>query len=405
MTEKPTEKRFVPVKDLTKSQLVNLNICSRCAHCADYCPTYSEARKRELIPGGRAALLSNLVRKQKGILAKILGPRAVSPEELKRIVSSLYVCTLCGRCAEVCPFAIQTRELWESFRAIIHGIGESPSPMKQVDRNVVDTTNPYGADVELRTMWIDTTGLSEAPMKEKANLVYFVGCTSAIKAQAQSIAFATASLLNKAKEEWTLLGEKELCCGNPTISVGDMEEAKRLAKQNVTTIESTGAKRVVASCPGCYRVLKFVYSQLIGRAPQFEVLHTSELFDEYMRKGMLKVDNRIKERVAFHDPCELSRLSGIYREPRSILRRVAENLAELPENRMDTRCCGGGGVLQAVDNEMRVRIAQRRVKQAEGVGAKILASACPACKITLSEAVRGMNSAVRVVDLNELLTE
>jgi Fe-S oxidoreductase len=243
---------------------------------------------------------------------------------------------------------------------------------------------------------------SEVPTKEKADTVYFVGCTSSLKSQAQDIPAAVATILNRAGEDWTFLGEKEQCCGSPSQMIGNEEKAKELAKHNAEIIEATGAKRVVTGCPGCYRALK-KYSQILGRPLGFEVFHIVQLTDQFLKEGRLSITEKYKEKIAYHDPCELGRLSGVIEEPRAVMRAITDEFVELAENKANSRCCGGGGLLQAVDNNLRLSIAQYRVKQAQDTGAKILTSACPACKMALLDAVQSLNADMKIADLSELV--
>jgi heterodisulfide reductase subunit D len=273
-----------------------------------------------------------------------------------------------------------------------------------LDGSIQKKENPYGADGDLRTMWTEYMDISEAPVKEKAHTVYFVGCTSALKGQVQDIPSATALILNRAEEDWTFLGDKEWCCGSPSLMIGNREKAKELAEHNTELIKSKGAKRVVTACPGCYRALK-KYPQLLGRMPEFEVFHIVELISQYLKDGRLSITEKFKERIAYHDPCELGRLSGITEDPRAILRAITDEPVELPENKSDGRCCGGGGLLQAVNAELRLQIAQHRVNQAKETGAKILVSACPSCKMALLDAIHSMNTEMKMVDLTELVAQ
>jgi len=241
-------------------------------------------------------------------------------------------------------------------------------------------------------------------MKEQAEVVYFVGCTSSLKAQVEGIPYAISRVLNHAKEDWTLLGDKERCCGSPSMMVGNLEAAKEFARYNVDLIESAGAKTVVTGCPGCYRALK-KYPELLERELGFEVLHTAELFHRYLMEGRLSITEKSSQKIAYHDPCELGRLSGITEEPREILGEITSDLIELSESRLESRCCGGGGLLQALDGDLRLKIAKHRVKQAEEAGAEILVSACPACKMALDDAIRSESSKLKMVDLTELVAQ
>jgi Fe-S oxidoreductase len=273
-----------------------------------------------------------------------------------------------------------------------------------LDGSIQKKGNPYSSDADLRTMWTEYMDSSEVPVKEKAQTVYFVGCTSALKAQVQDIPSAIALILNRAGEDWTFLGDKEWCCGSPSLMIGNREKAKELAEHNTELIESKGAKRVVTGCPGCYRALK-KYPELVGRTPEFEVFHIVELINQYLKDGRLSITEKFKEKIAYHDPCELGQLSGITEEPRAILRAITDEFVEIPENKSDSRCCGGGGLLQATDGELRLQIAQHRITQAKETDAKILVSACPSCKMALLDAIQSINTEMKMIDLTELVAQ
>ena len=403
MPEEMPEKS-ISTNKLSKLQLTELDTCSKCAHCAEYCPTYTVTKKPGLIPGGKATSLSRLVKKQNGLWSRLLRPKPATKEELEGIAGNLYTCTLCGRCHEVCPFSIQTENLWRDFRSIMFEAGQAPQPLQMMDGGIQQKRNPYGSDADLRTSCLDYMDSSELPTKKTADTFYFVGCTSALKGQVQDIPSAIAHILNSAKEDWTLLVEQEWCCGSPSLMVGNEGRAKEHAEHNVALIESTGAKRVVTGCPGCYRALK-KYPHLLGRTLGFEVFHIVELIGQYLKDGRLSITEKFKESIAYHDPCELGRLSGVIEEPRAILRAITDQAVDFPENRSDSRCCGGGGLLQATNGDLRLKIAEYRIAQAKETGAKILTSACPACKMALLDAIRSTNTEMKMLDLTELVAQ
>ncbi|OGN91762.1 MAG: hypothetical protein A2Z75_06195 [Chloroflexi bacterium RBG_13_50_10] len=398
--EKPEES--ISVNKLSKLQLTEVDTCSKCAHCAEYCPTYTGTKKPELIPGGKATSLSRLVDKQKGLWSRLRKPKPVSKEELEKIASNLYTCTLCGRCHVVCPFSIQTEDLWRKTRAIMYDAGLSPQPIMMLDGGIEQKGNPYNSNADLRTMWTDFMDSSEVPVKEKAELVFFVGCTSALKAQTQDIPAAVAAILNRVGEDWTFIGEEERCCGSPSLMIGHWEKARELAKHNTALFEARGARRIVTNCPGCYRALK-KYPELVGHKLDFEVFHFVELMNEYLKNGRISIKEKFKEKIVYHDPCELGRLSGITEDPRAVLSAITEQPVEFPENRSDSRCCGGGGLLMAVNGDLRLQIGEYRVNQAKKVGAEIITSACPSCKMVLDDAAKSLNTGMKVLDLAELV--
>lgn len=237
--------------------------------------------------------------------------------------------------------------------------------------------------------------------------MYFVGCQASLAENGQRTAIATAALLDLLREDWAILGEQEWCCGNPWIAIGDFEQLRRYALHNTLAVEALGAKRVVTSCACCYQVLKWKYPRLIGRQPRFEVLHISEYLDQrtsIMPQGNpIPIYKPLDVKATYHDPCELARLGGVVEEPRRIINGLVRDFAEIPENKADTYCCGGGGLLKEVDSDLSIRIGMRRIKHAESVKAELLITACPFCKANLAEAAAKAGSRIQVLDLVELV--
>ena len=401
MTSKDAKKAL---GKFTRRQLMELDTCAHCALCTEYCPVYTETEKPGHAPGVRSSMAVKLYDKQHGLRARILGPRPVTYEEVEELSDSAFNCTLCGRCMEVCPFGFQTHELWSKVREVVHDLEGTPRNVGMLEEMLDESQNPYGLDPDSRLDWADFTDLEEIPEKDEAEVAYFVGCTTAFKGANHEVAFATASILNTLGEDWTLLGEDEWCCGSPLLLAGDEHSAKEYAKHNVEVLESKGVKRLITGCSGCYRVFKWEYPKLLGHDLKFEVLHTLEYLLEKLESGELKPEKTDK-RVIYHDPCELSRLGGLIEEPRKVLTYLASDWVEFAEHGIDVRCCGGGGLLQASNNETRLAIAKKRLDEAKSLGAKIITSACPACKLAFVDSARAHEVDIEVLDLVELVAK
>ncbi|MFQ6053682.1 MAG: heterodisulfide reductase-related iron-sulfur binding cluster, partial [Candidatus Bathyarchaeia archaeon] len=65
-------------------------------------------------------------------------------------------------------------------------------------------------------------------------------------------------------------------------------------------------------------------------------------------------------------------------------------------------CCGGGGLLKAVNQGLESALALRRLRQAEAVGAEAVVSGCPSCKMTLSDAAERRGGGISVLDISEI---
>ncbi|MEM1537950.1 MAG: (Fe-S)-binding protein [Candidatus Nezhaarchaeales archaeon] len=397
----------ISISGLTATQLIQLETCVKCGACAHACPVYNEDKHSFAIPALKLSELRDIVNRANSILS-ILFPRRmlVARGKLEKIAKEAYGrCTLCGRCWVGCVFNIDNRELREVLRSTLYRANLLPEPLMKFASALREARNPLGLEAKRRLNWVNK--LKEVKVGEEASTVYFVGCQSSLTEDGEGIATATATLLSLSREDWAILGEQEWCCGNPWIAIGDFEQARRHALHNTLAIEALRAKRVITSCACCYQLLKWKYPQLIGRQPRFEVLHTSEYLSQ--RTSIIPHGNpvplykRLDVRATYHDPCLLARLGGVVEEPRRIIRGLVKEFIEMPENRIDTYCCGGGGLLKELERDLSVKIGIRRIKHAESVKAELLLTACPFCKANLAEAAAKAGSSIRVLDLAELV--
>ncbi len=400
-SELEVEKTRKSLGRFTRRQMMELDTCAHCALCTEKCPAYDGSDVPNYAPGVRSSKTVKLYNKQLGLRARFLGPKPITKEEIADLADSAFNCTLCGRCMESCPFGLQTHELWTSVRRLVHELEGSLPKVKMLDEMLGEYWNPYGLDADMRLDWADYTDLEDAPVKDKAEVAYFVGCTTAFKGANHEVAYSIASILNQQKEDWTLLGEDEWCCGSPLLLAGNEEGAREFAEHNVQEIEARGIKKVITGCAGCFRVFKWEYPKLLGSDLNFEVVHAVEYLRDSFFSGGLKLEP-FKGKVAYHDPCELARLGGVIDAPREALKVISPGYVELPEHGMDVRCCGGGGLLQAANNDLRLEIVKNRLDQAESLGVEVLTSACPACKLAFIDGVKATESNIEILDLLEL---
>ena len=73
-------------------------------------------------------------------------------------------------------------------------------------------------------------------------LVYFVGCMATYRLP--SIAKSTIEILKKSGIDFTVMGDKEWCCGSVALRTGHIDIARKLAQHNVEEIKKLGADRI-----------------------------------------------------------------------------------------------------------------------------------------------------------------
>ncbi|MBD3159743.1 MAG: (Fe-S)-binding protein [Candidatus Lokiarchaeota archaeon] len=304
----------------------------------------------------------------------------------------IFACPLCGNCEIQCqaPHQDIIVDLMEELRRrAVDEIGPLPSHLRF--RNSVEKNhNPYGEP------HADRITAESLNLREKADLVYFIGCTSTYREQ--QIRDATLLILEKADVEFTVVDE--YCCGSPLLRTGQMDLIEFLVHHNIDAFKKAGATRILTSCAGCYRTLSTDYPNLGFELP--EVLHITELLSELLQDGEIKLRSDIEPRtVTFHDPCHLGRHCGEYDSPRDVLGCLPVDFVEMEANRENAWCCGAGGGVKAGFNDFALWSAEQRIQHAKDVEADILASSCPFCKRNLSDAKREGDP--EVMDLAELI--
>ena len=117
-----------------------------------------------------------------------------------------------------------------------------------------------------------------------------------------------------------------------------------------------------------------------------EVLHHSQFIKNLIDDGSVKM-NFLHKRVTYHTPCELGRNSGVYDEPKEVLRHVA-NLETTDYEDENSLCCGGslGNIMLSQENKRRIAsdVAAKLTKK----NPDYLVTACPLCKKTLAPATQ-----------------
>jgi len=321
-------------------------------------------------------------------------------------VEHIYECLLCANCREKCgaidlqTFSpkINTPAIVKALRADIFAAGiKVPEAVIKYGEAIEKTNNIFGAPPEERADWLPT----DIKITKEATTVYFPGCLAAYRAP--EIAQATAKILNNLGITFSIMGEEEHCCGDPLIMVGQLFLARELANYNWEHLKD---KMVITSCAGCYRTFNDEYPRLLGKEYKINAIHIVELLADLIDEGKIKFTEKINEKVTYHDPCELGREMKVYDQPRKILQNVpGVELVELERNRENSWCCGGGGGVKGVNFDLSVEIGKDKIEEALATGAKTIVSACPSCKINISDAIKATGADLKAIDITELIAQ
>ena len=318
----------------------------------------------------------------------------------------IWRCTTCGRCPQQCPRDVKQIESGVALRRIATEYGVFPTaarPIRAVRGSLMGEGNPMNEARKNRANWAE--GLSVKTFTEGMEILYFPGCYLCYDPRLKKVARATAEILNRAGVDFGILGAKENCCGESIRKTGDEEVFKRLAKENIKTFIDHGVKKILVSSPHCYHTFKNEYPEF---RVNFEVVHISQYLSELIHKGALELKKEYAKKVTYHDPCYMGRHNGIYDEPREVLKSVPGlDLIEMPESRVDSLCCGGGGGRIWMETLKGERFSDFRLEQAIAVGAEVLVTSCPYCIANFedSRSTIGVADNIVIKDITEIIQE
>ncbi len=239
-------------------------------------------------------------------------------------------------------------------------------------------------------------------------ILFWVGCAGSFDARAQKVTLAFCKILQAAKVDYAILGNEEMCTGDPARRAGNEFLFQMTALQNVQILNTYEVKKIVTVCPHCFNVLKNDYPALGGN---YEVVHHSQLLQELIDSGKIKMSGGGDfkgKKITYHDSCYLGRANDIYEAPRHVLEMLDADLAEMKRCRTNGLCCGAGGAQMWKEDEPgKKRINTERTEEALATGASVVAVNCPFCLTMMSDGVKAFDKQeeVMVYDLAELIVQ
>ncbi len=353
---------------------------------------------------------------------------------------TVWMCVSCYACAQVCPAKIpltsglMTRVKEEALLA-----GNVPRELQDALENSQRYGNPQGQATRKRAEWasgiepeVTIMGKAQRPV----DVLWFVGDYPSYHPRVQMTTRALARILNALGVDFGILGPEENSDGDSQRLAGERGLFEMLAEKNGQAFAKYEFNEIITSDPHAYNAIKNEYPAL---GISYPVRHYTQFLAEHLEQLEPLLTQDIDATIAFHDPCYLGRVNGVYEEPRALLRSLpGVELVEMSHSRENSLCCGGGGGGMWLDGfqweKAHVRLSEWRVREAVmasgagaefptaippkskrqsrkeslgGRGAQILAVACPYEAPRFEDAAKMVEKAghLRVADIVELLAE
>ena len=332
----------------------------------------------------------------------------------------LWSCVNCGACVEQCPVDIEHIDhIVDMRRYQVMMESEFPSELSVLFKNLETKANPWGQNASDRTNWISEVDFDVPVYGEDVDsfdgyeYLFWVGCAGAYDDKAKKTTKAVAELLAIAGVKYLVLGTGETCNGDSARRSGNEFLFQQLAQQAVETLDGlfegveTVDRKIVVTCPHCFNTLGREYRQL---GANYTVLHHTQLLNRLVRDKKLVPVSPVSEDITYHDPCFLGRHNKVYEAPRELIGAAGAKLTEMPRHADRSFCCGAGGARMWMEEHIGKRINHERVDEALATGATTVATACPFCRVMITDGVNDRQEAagregVDVRDVAQLLLE
>jgi len=395
------------VDQFTWKDLFDGYACTECGRCQDACPaahTGKSLNPRQVVHAIKTNLLVNgpLIRKGTDPLVPLIDGEG----EGSSTEDTIWACTSCGACMEVCPvFIEQMPKVIKMRRHLVQMEAKFPEELLNLFENMEQRSNPWGIAPTERTKWCAT--MEVQPFEQgKTEYLFYIGCAGVFDSRQKHVTVALATLLDAAGVSWGTLGKEEKCCGDSLRRLGNEYVFDKMAQENVKLFTEKGVTKVITQCPHCFSTLKNDYRQY---GLELEVIHHSELLNDLLATGRLKLNKKVADLggILFHDSCYLGRHNDVYEAPRSVLEMATGEVpAEMERSRENSFCCGGGGGRMWMEEHSGERININRVEEALRQNADTICVACPYCLTMFEDGLKDKHSAqTRVKDIAEIVAE
>jgi L-lactate dehydrogenase complex protein LldE len=203
----------------------------------------------------------------------------------------------------------------------------------------------------------------------------------------------------------------QTCCGQPALTAGYPDEARRVADRFLAAFAETEGP-IVAPFGSCVHMVRHHYPRLYqdhderARIAAALAARTYELPSFIVEElGRDDVGGRYPgpgtTAVAYHHECHMRYGLGVTAAPLSLLRGVAGCTIVEPER--GELCCGFGGTFSLKLGEVSVAMADEKLDSALAAGAQAIVSTDVGCLMHLEGRARRRELPLRVHHLVDLL--
>ena len=400
-----------------------VHVSAKCSLCTAACPVYQATEDPQDIPCHRSELLLLVYRRYftlGGTLrARFLDSFHLSDEYIDTMAEAFYRCTACKRCLASCPMGIDHALITHLARWILAEIGIVPKALLVSVREQLEGTTRNTSAIPAVAMR-DTCEFLEEELEEiypgagitfpidvKGAEYVFFPAVSDYLLEADTL-MGNAAMLHAIGVSWTIGSENFDGIDYGLFYSDRMWE--RIIKAQVAEIRRLGGRvMLIGECGHASRSAKEGMQNFIPEDQRLPVVNIMELAHAHFVSGNLRlIENAIRQRTTYHDPCNIARKGWIVEQPRVLLHHICSDFIEMTPNGVNNYCCGGGGGTVSIDEirEFRIKVGgQTKAEQIKATGAHYVVTPCANCKKQVSEIIEDFKLDAVRVGLHDLFLE
>ena len=201
--------------------------------------------------------------------------------------------------------------------------------------------------------------------------------------------------------------EEQTCCGQPPFNTGMWDEAREVARRQVSIFSKSDV--VVSVSGSCGAMMSVFYPELFHGDHDEEAAcgvagKTFEFSDFLVNHlGVSDVGARFPAKVTFHDGCHGLRELGLKQPPRTLLEHV--RALELVEMGEAETCCGFGGMFSVKFPAISTAMGEVKCASIAQTSADYVVSNDSSCLMQIQGILKKQGRNVRTMHLAEVLAK
>ena len=180
--------------------------------------------------------------------------------------------------------------------------------------------------------------------------------------------------MQRAGDDFAILGDDEKCCGLYAFDLGFRREYERLKDDNLATLRNAGIERAIVACGSARES-----GASMRRSAPHPVIWRQ--MSDAGQAGRLHHQTGQQEVTLIP-----ASAAGASLAPRTILQAIPGiQLVEMGRNQRWAWCCGGGGGVPEADPELAQWNAADRMREARETGAELVLTSSALCQRSFAD--------------------